>query len=176
MSGAGSLPVGCLAWQDPVLESPGSVVGLTVTPPEGSCRQPLPKTAAPGALVPRASPCHAPLCRRASNTSRQVWFRLLRGHCCFPLGQIPLAFKARFPWGSPVPFSDPQAGKPDVGLRTFTTVGGLLRYNCSSVCGAPIERVRGLILSWLHSSYCLIVGSPSPLLLHTKETITKMKR
>ena len=32
MSGAGSLPVGCLAWQDPVLESPGSVVGPTVTP------------------------------------------------------------------------------------------------------------------------------------------------
>ena len=136
--------------------------GANGDPPEGLCRQPLPKTAAPRALVPRASPCHAPLCRRPSNTSRQVWFRLLRGHCCFPLGpgvckilfmpfksgvfppvlwkscdQIPLAFKARFPWGFLVPFSDPQAGKPDVGLRTFTTVGGLLRYNCSSVCGHP---------------------------------------
>ena len=35
----------------------------------------------------------------------------------------------------PSPLSDPQAGKPDVGFRNFTTVGELLWYYCSPVCG-----------------------------------------
>ena len=34
------------------------------------------------------------------------------------------------PWAFPVPLLDPQAGKPDVGLRTFTTAGELLWF-CS---------------------------------------------
>ena len=32
---------------------------------------------------------------------------------------------------------DPQVEKPDMGLRTFTPVGGLLWYNCSPVCESP---------------------------------------
>ena len=34
-------------------------------------------------------------------------------------------------------FADPQAGEPDVGLRTFTTVRELLWYYCSPVCRSP---------------------------------------
>ena len=40
---------------------------------------------------------------------------------------------------------DPQAGEPDVGLRTFTPVGELLWYNFP-VCGSPTQQVRDLIL------------------------------
>ena len=39
--------------------------------------------------------------------------------------------------GVPVPLQDPQAGKPDTKLRIFTTVGELLWYYCSPVCGSP---------------------------------------
>ena len=47
----------------------------------------------------------------------------------------------------PVPLLDPQEGKPDVGFRTFTTVGELIGYFCSPVCGAPTWEVWNLILS-----------------------------
>ena len=36
-----------------------------------------------------------------------------------------------------LPLLDPQVGKPDMELRTFTSVGGLLWYNCSPVCESP---------------------------------------
>ena len=71
------------------------------------------------------------------------------GHCSFPLGLgahkilfmssktrvsvIPnsgevlysnsIGLQDLIPWGFPVPLSDPQAGKPDVGFRIFTMVG-----------------------------------------------------
>ena len=41
---------------------------------------------------------------------------------------------------------DPQVGKPDMGLRTFTPVGGLLWYNCSPVCESPTQQLWDLIL------------------------------
>ena len=40
---------------------------------------------------------------------------------------------------------DPQVGKPDVGLRTFTPVGGLLWYKCSVVCKSPTQWLWDLI-------------------------------
>ena len=43
-------------------------------------------------------------------------------------------------------FLDPQVGKPDVGLRTFTPVGGLLWCKCSPVCESPTQQLRDLIL------------------------------
>ena len=61
--------------------------------------------------------------------------------------------------GFPVPLSGPQAGKPGVGFRTFTTVGELLWYYCSSVCGSPIQWVWDLILFGLYPSYCLTAAS-----------------
>ena len=71
--------------------------------------------------------------------------------------EIMLAFKARVP-GDSVPLSDPQAGKPDVGFRTFTTVGELLWYYCSPVYGSPTQQVWDLTLLWLHTFYHLAVA------------------
>ena len=36
---------------------------------------------------------------------------------------------------------DPQVGKSDVGVRTFTPVGGLLWYKCLPVCESPTQQV-----------------------------------
>ena len=41
---------------------------------------------------------------------------------------------------------DPQVGKPDVGLRTFTPVGGLLWYKHSPVCESRTQQLWDLIL------------------------------
>ena len=46
----------------------------------------------------------------------------------------PTGLQVQIPWGFPVPLSEPQAGKPDVGFRNFTPVGELLWYYCSPVC------------------------------------------
>ena len=46
----------------------------------------------------------------------------------------PTGLQSQMPWGFLVLLPDPQAGKPDVGLRTFTTVGELLWYYYSPVC------------------------------------------
>ena len=40
---------------------------------------------------------------------------------------------------------DPQVGKPDVGLRTFTPVGGLLWYKSSPVSESPTQQLCDLI-------------------------------
>ena len=40
---------------------------------------------------------------------------------------------------------EPQVRKPDVGLRTFTPVGGLLWYNCSPVCESSTQWLWDLI-------------------------------
>ena len=55
---------------------------------------------------------------------------------------------------------EPQFGKPDVGLRTFTPVGGLLWYNCSPVCESPTQQLWDLILLLLCPSYHLTAASP----------------
>ena len=51
--------------------------------------------------------------------------------------------KSLFPWGFSVLSPDPQVGKSVVGPRTFATVQELLWYNCSPVCGLPVQ--------WLYS-------------------------
>ena len=40
---------------------------------------------------------------------------------------------------------EPQVGKPDMGLRTFTPVGGLLWYKCSPVYESPTQQLWDLI-------------------------------
>ena len=45
-----------------------------------------------------------------------------------------------------LPLPEPQVGKPDMGLRTFTPVGGLLWYKCSPVCESSTHRLWDLIL------------------------------
>ena len=83
---------------------------------------------------------------------------------CFPQSSgrpssNPTHPQGQIPWGFSVPLLDPQAGKPDVGFRMFTTVGELLWYYCSSVCGSPIQWVWDLILFGLYPSYCLTAAS-----------------
>ena len=45
-----------------------------------------------------------------------------------------------------LPLPDPQVGKPDMWLRTFTPVSGLLWYKCSPVCESPTQQLWDLIL------------------------------
>ena len=56
-----------------------------------------------------------------------------------------------------LPLPDTQVGKPDVGLRTFTPVGGLLWYKCSPVCESPTQQFRGFdftLIAPLLPSHC----------------------
>ena len=56
-------------------------------------------------------------------STRDFVCALQQGSLCFP---GPAGLHSQIPWGLSVPLSDPQAGKPDMGLRTFTKVVKLL--------------------------------------------------
>ena len=58
----------------------------------------------------------------------------------------PASLQSLILWEFLLLLPDPQLGKPDVGLRTFTPVGGLLWYNCSPVCESPTQWLWDLIL------------------------------
>ena len=84
---------------------------------------------------------------------------------CFPqscqsLQSNPTSLRSLILWEFLLPLLEPQVGKPDMGLRTFTLVGGLLWYNCSPVCESPTQCLWDLLLLWLHPSYHLTVASP----------------
>ena len=76
--------------------------------------------------------------------------------------QIPLAFKIRFPLGILVSLPNPQAGRPDLGFRTFITVGGL--WYCSLLFCIIVKShtcwVCNLFSLWLHLSYHLLAATP----------------
>ena len=62
----------------------GSLVGLMVESGRAHAKEYFPELLLSVSLSSRwatATPC---LCRRPSNTSRQIWFSLLWGHCSFP--------------------------------------------------------------------------------------------
>ena len=173
--GLHSLADGCLAWGDPAL---GLMVGLMV-----NSKRVYAKGDFPSLMLPVPQPRGEPLPVHASTgdpptlagsfgsvscgvTAPLLWV-LLRARFClcpprlesvFPpvlwksYNQIPLAFKARFP-------GDPQAGKPDMGFRTYTTMGELLWYYFSPICGSPTDGVWDMILSWLGPSYHLAAAS-----------------
>ena len=71
----------------------------------------------------------------------------------------PAGLQSQIFWGLLPPLPDPQAGKPDVVLRTFTPVGEPLWYNYFTVCWPPTQCVCDLILLWLHLSCHLAVAS-----------------
>ena len=60
--------------------------------------------------------------------------------------QFPLGFKNLILYELLLLLPDPQFGKPDVGLRSFTPVGRLLWYKCSPVCESPTQQLWDLIL------------------------------
>ena len=177
---SGVAPPLLVAWPAATLKTTGSVVGLMV----------IAKRAPPGLLLPVPLPlCWATpnpdLHRRPSSTSRQLWLSL-RGHCSFPCVLVhkrfylcPPRVESLFPQscGNPVikscwpsksdslriPSSSvrfPQAGKPDVELRTFTRVRELLWYYISPVCGSPTYWVWDLIFIVIAPPNHLIVASP----------------
>ena len=83
---------------------------------------------------------------------------------CFPQASEWPIIKSCWPsWpdslGIPIPLSDPQAGKPDMGFRIFIRVGELLWYYFSPVCWSSTQQVWDLILSWLSPSYHLTAAS-----------------
>ena len=70
----------------------------------------------------------------------------------------PLCLSKRFRVGTPL-LPDPQAGKLDVGLRTFTPLVELLWYNFFPVFQSPTQWVWNLTLSQCIPSYTFIVTS-----------------
>ena len=166
-------PISCLAQDNPVLVSADSMVGLL----EASKRT-------------YANPC---LCRRPSNTHRQVWLSLLLGHCSFPLGSgahnilfLPsnsLCFaqacgssviKSCCPpksisLGIPSPFAQSLSLGWEAwwGPRAFARVWELLLwYYCSPVCGSPTCWEWDLILSVIFAPLLLSSYSFSFVLGH----------
>ena len=69
-------------------------------------------------------------------------------------------------WGFPVPLPDPQAGKPDVGPRTFTTVEELLwYYGCPDhyLAEGSFSDIWGSLCAALPSSLFCLRTSPQTL-------------
>ena len=58
----------------------------------------------------------------------------------------PTSLQSLILWEFLLPLLEPQVWKPDVGLRTFSPVGGLLWYKCSPVCVSPTQWSWDLIL------------------------------
>ena len=139
---------------------------------EGSQQGVLPRTSAVSVLVPAVSHSHHLPLRETLQTKQVGLVQSPLGSLLPPLGpdahttlRVPSKSGVSFPpslvkvlqsnptslqslilWEFLLPLSDPQVGKPDVGLRTFTPVGGLLWYKCSPVCESPTQRLWDLIL------------------------------
>ena len=62
------------------------------------------------------------------------------------LQSSPAGLQSQMLWGLLPLMPDPQAGEPDMGLRTLTPVGELLQYNYSPVCGLPTQRLWALFI------------------------------
>ena len=177
----GSLPGSFLAWSNLALDS---MVGLMVPSKRVYAKGDLPRL-----LLPVPRPCGEPLPTHASTadppalagsfgsvscgvTLPFLWAWCVKDFVCvlqewnlFPLVLWKFYNQTCWPsrsdsWGYPVPLLDPQAGKPGVGFRTFTTVGEPLWYCCCSpVCGSLTWWVWDLILSGLHPSCHLAEAS-----------------
>ena len=177
-----SCPVGCLAWGFPALHHTACWVGLG---PGGemvqegshqscccqclcSCSEPqLPPTSAGGSPI---------LAGRSGPVSYEVTAFFPGSWCtleCLPsksgasvspspvefLQSNPAGLQSQILCGLLLPLPDPQAGKSDVGLRTFTSVGQLLWYNHFPIYGSCTQQVWDLILSWLCPSYRFVMAS-----------------
>ena len=61
----------------------------------------------------------------------------------------PTGLQSQILWVLLLPLPDPQAGEPDMGLRTFTPVRELLWYNYFPVCGLPTQHVWDFIMIFI---------------------------
>ena len=75
----------------------------------------------------------------------QEWSVCFPQSCQSPASN-PTSLQSLILWEFLLWLPDLQVGKPDVGLRTFTPVGGPLWYNCSPVCESPTQWLWDLIL------------------------------
>ena len=111
------------------------------------CGEPLPTRASAGSPPTLAGSFDSVFCEV---TALLLWVLVCAKFCLHPprqnsvspsllevLQSNPPGPQGQIPWRIPVPLSNLQAGKPDVGFRTFTTVGEFLWYYCSSVCRSP---------------------------------------
>ena len=71
----------------------------------------------------------------------------------------PAALQSHMFWGLLLTMPDPQAGEPDLGLRTPTPMREPLWYNYFPACGSPSWQVWDLIILCKHLSYRLFVAS-----------------
>ena len=71
----------------------------------------------------------------------------------------PTGLQSQISRGLLIPLLDAQAWKPDIELRTITTVGELLWHYCFPVHGPPTQWVWDFILLWFYPSYHLVVAS-----------------
>ena len=133
---------------------------------EGLHQGVLSRTSAASVLVPAVSHSRPPassgdpltLARRSGSVSLLLppgfWCAhyfvcdLQEWSLCFPqkqsqspafkaLNSNPAILQRLILWEFLLPLLDLQVGKPDIGLRTVTPVGGLPWYNCSPVCESP---------------------------------------
>ena len=131
---------------------------------EGSCQGVLLRTYAASVLVPVVSHSHPPPLQETLQSPLGSLLLPLGPDAhttlCVPsksgvfvspspvevLQSNPTSLQSLILWGFLLPLLDPQVGKPDVGLRTFTPVGGLLWYKCSPVCESPTHQLWDFIL------------------------------
>ena len=180
-----SFLVSCLAWGNPAPESTTSMVGLPASlvglKSMGACQNYCYQC-----FCSQGEPLLTHTCAGdPTNTHKYVWLSLLWGYCSFPLGSsghmvwlCPPRVESLFPqsyrcsatkshWhsspkslGIPNLFAESPGWKSWHGNQNLTTVGDILWYYCSSMCGLPTQWVWSWISLWLWPSYHFFIISP----------------
>ena len=167
MGGAVFPPIWLLGLSNPALEPSGCLVGLmvasgrahTVSTSQKWCCQCLCPLSEP--QLPPTSAGDLPILAGRSGTAfspldpdvcRTLCVPFKSGVSVSPspvevLQSNPSGLQSQIIWVPLLLLQDPEAGKPDLGLKTFTLVGDLLWYNCFPVCGSPTWCVWDLLLS-----------------------------
>ena len=151
---------------------PGLFGGANGRLQEGSCQGVFPRTSAVSVLVPTVSHSHPLTLQETLQHYQGGLVHSPLGSLLLPLSpdahttlcvpsksgvsvspspvevlqSIPTRLQSLILYEFLLPLLDPQVGKPDVGLRAFTPVGGLLWYKCSPVCESPTQQLWDLIL------------------------------
>ena len=173
MGGAGFPPCWLFCLRQPNTGAyPCSLVGSMADSGRAHAKENPPGPPPPASPSPRRNRATTRPHRRPPNTSRHVRPSLPQGHrpppgsrcthppvCALqewvpcphqsrhsPATNPPQTSKSDPPGTPPPPPPDPQAGKPDVGPRTPTPVGGPPWYKCSPVCESPTQQLWDLIL------------------------------
>ena len=93
----------------------------------------------------------------------QQWSLCLTQSCGVPALK-PTGLQSQMFWRLLLPMPRPQAGEPDLGLKTLTPMGESLWYNYFPVCG---QQVWNMIISWKHPSLVAHMIKNLPVLWET---------